>query len=142
MNPGNYNHTARPSDSNRFFVNTYSSVDTTPKSEVRDNRGNKIVDLETADLSLLMQAGYKFPKPYRVKADDGITDLYGVIYKPFDFDSTRKYPIIAYVYPGPQTESVSTSFSTRMDRTDRLAQFGVIVIPVGNRRGHPRRYKW
>lgn len=142
LNPGNYNHTARPSDSNRFFVNTYSSVDTTPKSEVRDNRGNKIVDLETADLSLLMQAGYKFPKPYRVKADDGITDLYGVIYKPFDFDSTRKYPIIAYVYPGPQTESVSKSFSTRMDRTDRLAQFGFIVITVGNRGGHPSRSKW
>ena len=64
------------------------------------------------------------------------------MYKPFDFDSTHQYPLIEYVYPGPQTEAVSKSFSTRMDRTDRLAQFGYIVITLGNRGGHPARSKW
>ena len=64
------------------------------------------------------------------------------MYKPFDFDSTKKYPIIEYVYPGPQTEAVSKSFSRGMDRTDRLAQMGFIVVTVGNRGGHPSRSKW
>jgi dipeptidyl aminopeptidase/acylaminoacyl peptidase len=77
-----------------------------------------------------------------VKAADGITDLYGVLYKPFDFDSSRIYPLIEYVYPGPQTEAVDKSFSARMDRTARLAQFGFIVVTVGNRGGHPSRSKW
>ena len=104
--------------------------------------GRKIMDLEVTDLSRLFEAGYKFPQPFKVKADDGITDLYGVMYKPFDFDSTKKYPIIEYVYPGPQTEAVNKSFSRGLDRTDRLAQFGFIVITIGNRGGHPSRSKW
>jgi dipeptidyl-peptidase-4 len=65
------------------------------------------MDLETTDLKQLMAAGYKFPEPFKIKADDGITDLYGVMYKPYDFDPAKKYPIIEYVYPGPQTEAVN-----------------------------------
>jgi dipeptidyl aminopeptidase/acylaminoacyl peptidase len=100
------------------------------------------MDLETADLRGLFAAGYKFPEPFTVKADDGITDLYGVLYKPFDFDSSKKYPLIEYVYPGPQTESVNKSFGRFMDKTDRMAQLGFIVITVGNRGGNPARSKW
>ncbi len=142
LNPGNFNHSVSMNDNQRFFVNNFSRVNTTPKSELRDSKGNKIMDLETADLSLLMATGYKFPEPFTVKADDGRTDLYGVMYKPFDFDSTKLYPIILYVYPGPQTEAVDKSFSARMDRTNRLAQMGFIVITIGNRGGHPNRSKW
>ena len=142
LNRGNCNHNVSMNDAHTYFVNNYSRVNTTPKSELRDNQGNVLMSLETADLSLLYEAGYKFPEPYKVKADDGLTDLYGVMYKPFDFDSTKKYPIIAYVYPGPQTEAVNKSFSVRMDRLDRQAQFGFIVITVGNRGGHPGRSKW
>ncbi|MFP4557281.1 MAG: DPP IV N-terminal domain-containing protein [Bacteroidales bacterium] len=142
LNPGNYNHSVSMSDSHSFFVNNYSRVNTVPKSELRDGKGNKIMDLQKADLSLLFAAGYQFPEPFKVKAADGRTDLYGVMYKPFDFDSTKLYPLIQYVYPGPQTEAVSKSFSTRMDRTDRLAQMGFIVVTVGNRGGHPNRSKW
>jgi len=142
INKGNFNHTISMNDAHTYFVNNYSRVNTIPQSELRDNLGNVLMALETADLSLLFEAGYQFPEPYKVKADDGITDLYGVMYKPFDFDSAKKYPIIAYVYPGPQTESVDKSFSSRMDRTDRLAQFGFIVITIGNRGGHPSRSKW
>jgi dipeptidyl aminopeptidase/acylaminoacyl peptidase len=71
-----------------------------------------------------------------------MTDLYGVMYKPFDFDSTKCYPLIEYVYPGPQTEAVNESWSSGMNRVDRLAQMGFIVITVGNRGGHPNRSKW
>jgi dipeptidyl aminopeptidase/acylaminoacyl peptidase len=89
-----------------------------------------------------MATGYKFPQVFKVKADDGITDIYGVMYKPFDFDSTKKYPVIEYVYPGPQTEAVNKAFSRGMDPTDRLAQLGFVVITMGNRGGHPSRSKW
>jgi hypothetical protein len=89
-----------------------------------------------------LAAGYKFPARFTVKAADGITDLYGIMYKPFDFDPERKYPIITYVYPGPQVEGPGQAWSQRMDRLDRLAQMGFIVITVGNRGGHPNRSKW
>ncbi len=142
LNPGDFDHSLSMDDDTRYFVDNFSRVNTTPKSTLFDATGRKIMDLETADLSLLLQAGYKFPQPFKVKADDGITDLFGVMYKPYDFDSTKKYPIIEYVYPGPQTESVAKQFSRSMDKTDRLAQFGFVVITVGNRGGHPSRSKW
>ncbi len=142
LNPGNYHHKANVSDNGRFFVNNYSRVNTVPKSALYDNNGKKILDLEETDLSKLFEMGYKFPEPFTVKAGDGVTDLYGVMYKPFDFDSTKLYPIIEYVYPGPQTEAVNFEWNKRMDRIDRLAQLGFIVVTVGNRGGHPARSKW
>lgn len=142
LNPGDFDHNANMDDSKRFFVNTSSRVNTTPSSVLMDANGKKIMDLEKSDLTSLMAAGYRFPEPFKAKADDGITDLFGVMYKPFDFDSTKKYPVIAYVYPGPQTESVNKAFGRSMDRIDRLAQFGFIVVTLGNRGGHPSRSKW
>lgn len=142
LNPGDFDHQVSMSESNRFFVNNSSRVNTTPEAVLYNSAGQKILDLEKADLSLLFAAGYQFPEPFKVKADDGITDLYGVMYKPFDFDSTKVYPLIEYVYPGPQTEAVNKSFGRSMDRIDRLAQFGFVVITVGNRGGHPERSKW
>jgi len=130
------------SESARFFVDNYSRVNTVPAAALFDaTTGRKILDLEEADFSKLMESGYQFPEPYMVKAADGVTDLYGVMYKPFDFDSTKQYPIVAYVYPGPQTESVAKSFSTAPNEVG-LAQFGIIVITIGNRGGHPDRSKW
>ncbi len=142
LNKGNYSHDVSSNDDGKYFVNNYSRVNTAPISNLLDSRGRVIMNLEEADLSNLMTAGYQFPEPYQVKAGDGITDLYGVIYRPFDFDSTQQYPILAYVYPGPQTEAVNKTFSARMDRLDRLAQIGFIVVTIGNRGGHPSRSKW
>jgi len=142
LNPGNFDHSFSLNDNNTYFVNTSSRVNTTPVSSLHSADGRKIMDLETADLRNLMATGYKFPETFKIKADDGITDLYGVMYKPYDFDSTKKYPIIEYVYPGPQTESVNKSFSKGMDRIDRLAQLGFVVVTMGNRGGHPARSKW
>jgi dipeptidyl-peptidase-4 len=65
-----------------------------------------------------------------------------VLYKPFDFDENKQYPLLEYVYPGPQTEAVNKGFSVRMDRMDRMAQLGFIVATMGNRGGHPDRSKW
>lgn len=142
LNKGNFNHGVSLNDQNHYFVNTSSRVNTAPESKLYDARGNKLMDLETTDLSRLFETGYQFPEPFKVKAGDGITDIYGVMYKPFDFDPNKKYPILTYVYPGPQTEAVYKSFSTRMDRADRMAQLGFIVVTIGNRGGHPARSKW
>lgn len=134
-------HAAQMNDSAKYIVDNFSKVNTAPKSVLRDSSGSILLELETADLSRLFEAGYKFPEPFKVKAADGVTDIYGVMYKPFDFDETKKYPIILNVYPGPQTESVTKSFSPRSANVP-LAQFGFIVIEVGNRGGHPQRSKW
>jgi dipeptidyl aminopeptidase/acylaminoacyl peptidase len=142
LNAGDYDHQTSMGDSRKFFINNFSRVNTIPESVLMDNTGKKIMQLEKADFSSLLAAGYKFPEPFKVKADDGITDLYGVMYKPFDFDSTKKYPLIEYVYPGPQTEAVNKAFGRGMDRTDRLAQVGFVVVTIGNRGGHPSRSKW
>jgi dipeptidyl aminopeptidase/acylaminoacyl peptidase len=142
LNKGDFNHEININDAASYFVSNFSRVNTVPASALYDRNGAKIMDLETADLSQLLAAGYKFPEPFTFKADDGITDLFGVMYKPFDFDSTRTYPLVQYVYPGPQTESVNKSFGRGMDRTDRLAQFGFVVVTLGNRGGHPARSKW
>ncbi len=141
LDKGNASHNADMNDGARWFVDNYSRVDQAPKSELRDAAGNLVLELEATDVSALLAAGFKYPEPFQVKADDGVTDLYGVIYKPFDFDADAKYPIIANVYPGPQTESVSKTFVPR-NANVALAQLGFVVIEVGNRGGHPSRSKW
>ena len=141
LNAGNASHAVTIADDTRYFVDNYSRVDAAPESVLLDTLGNVVTKLETPDLTALKEAGFKFPEPFSVKADDGVTDIYGVMYKPFDFDPAKKYPIIAYVYPGPQTESVTKTFNPRGTSTS-LAQYGFIVIEVGNRGGNPQRSKW
>ncbi len=133
---------ATVSDNARYAVANYSRVDAKPAVALINTSTGKLTPLEEADFTRLFEAGYKFPERFKVKAADGITDLYGAIYKPFDFDSTKVYPVCDYVYPGPQVEAVNISWSSGMTRTDRLAQLGFIVVTVGNRGGHPNRSKW
>ena len=141
LNPGNASHSSSMNDKCTYFVNTSSRVDGVPESALYDSAGNKVMDLEKTDVTALLEAGFKFPEPFQVKADDGITDIYGVMFKPFDFDPSKRYPIILYVYPGPQTESVGKTFNPR-NGSISLANAGFIVIEVGNRGGNPQRSKW
>ena len=97
-----------------------------------------VMDLEATDTKALQELGWRPPEPFVVKAADGVTDIYGNMWKPFDFDSTKKYPIIAHVYPGPQTEQVNTTFNAGGVQ-QQLAQLGFIVIQIGNRGGSPLR---
>jgi dipeptidyl aminopeptidase/acylaminoacyl peptidase len=133
------NHTFSMSKTNKFFVDTYSAVDKIPEAVLRDNNGNILLNLEKADLSQLFKTGWKMPETITLKAKDGVTDLYGVMYKPFNFDSTKKYPVISYVYPGPQTESVPYSFTVSGGKNIALAQVGFIVVNFGHRGGSPMR---
>jgi dipeptidyl aminopeptidase/acylaminoacyl peptidase len=141
LNPGDASHGTSLSESNRWFVDNVSRIDTVPEATLYDVTAGTTTRLETIDVSALLESGFRYPEPFSVKADDGVTDLYGVMYKPFDFDPKKTYPIIAYVYPGPQTESVTKTFNPRSTSVN-LAQFGFIVIEVGNRGGHPTRSKW
>lgn len=142
LNKGDYHFTSSINDDNTFFVSNYSRVDSAPQSALYDGNGRKLMALEKSDMSSLLASGYKYPERFTVKAADGVTDLYGVMYKPFDFDSTRLYPIIEYVYPGPQTEAVNEAFAAPSPRLEQLAQLGFVVITVGNRGGHSVRSKW
>lgn len=141
LTPGNFTHAVSWPDSGKYFVDTFSRVDTAPKSVLLDGAGTPFSELETTDMSQLIVAGFKYPEMFKVKADDGVTDLYGVIYKPFDFDAGRKYPVIEFVYPGPQVEQVTKAFSPKSPNVP-LAQLGFIVVEVGNRGGSPQRDKW
>ena len=139
VDPGNFNHQTTVSPTKKFIVDNYSRVDAPTKTVVRDALSGRVaMELEEADVSRLVELGWKMPERFVVKAADGITDIYGVMWKPFDFDSMKVYPIVAHVYPGPQTESVTHGFSA-IPVQQQLAQLGFIVIQIGNRGGSPQR---
>lgn len=139
LDAGNFHNVAAMSPTKRFLVENHSRIDVAPTSVVRDAAtGAVVMKLEDMDLTRLKEMGWKAPERFVVKAADGITDIYGNMWKPFDFDSTKKYPIIANVYPGPQTEGVNTGFGAT-GVPQQLAQLGFIVVQLGNRGGTPQR---
>lgn len=140
LDPGSSNHASVLSPSKQLVVDNSSAVDKAPISVLRDAQGRQLMVLGETDLSRLQEIGWKMPETFMVKAADGVTDLYGNMWKPFDFDPKKKYPIIAHVYPGPQTEGVNGTFSA-VSNTQELAQLGFIVIQVGHRGGTPTRSK-
>jgi dipeptidyl aminopeptidase/acylaminoacyl peptidase len=131
-------HSVTISPTKRYVVDNFSKVDLPPKALVRDALGKVVMPLEDMDLSQLKDMGWRPPMPFITKAADGVTDIYGNLWRPFDFDSTKKYPIIASVYPGPQTEQVNVAFNPGGVQ-QQLAQLGFIVIQIGNRGGNPLR---
>ena len=141
LDPGDANHRSTLSPTQNFLVDNYNRVDLPPSTKLRDATGAVVLDLESTDLSELAQTGWKLPETFEVKAADGITTLYGNMWKPFDFDPSKKYPIILYQYPGPQQEGLSSSFSVTGGERQELAQIGFIVIEVGHRGGTPGRSK-
>ena len=141
LTPENASHEARISPSNHYIVDSYSTVSQEPVNVVRNSRGKVVMKLEKPDLQPVYEMGWKAPERFKVKAADGVTDLYGVMWKPADFDSTKVYPIISNVYPGPFFEYVPTRFTVNDVYNTRLAQLGFIVITVGHRGGTPMRGK-
>ena len=144
LTPEPANHSFSMSDPGGYFVDTYSTVHDAPVSVLRDTRGNVVMELERVDLGAMEEAGWQMPETFTVKAADGATDLYGVMWKPFDFDPEKKYPIITYVYPGPQTEPFPIGFTIAgsRGRPIALAQLGFVVVAFGQRGGSPLRSKY
>ncbi len=141
LSPSDANHSFSLSPSGDYFVDTYSTPVEPPVSELRDKTGRKLLTFEVADISRLEKEGWKPPIPFTVKARDGETDLYGLIFRPTGFDPTHKYPIINYIYPGPQTGSVgSRSFSASRGDTQALAELGFVVVSL-DAMGTPMRSK-
>ncbi len=141
LTPENADHTVSFAPSGKYFVDSYSTPDTPPVTVVRDARGALRSTIEKADISKLLATGWKPPVPFTVKARDGKTDLYGLMFVPTTLDSTRKYPIVNHIYPGPQTGSVgSRSFSPARSDNQALAELGFIVVQI-DAMGTPMRSK-
>jgi dipeptidyl-peptidase 4 len=138
--PGGYLQTSSLSPNKKFVVTNSTRVDAPPFASVRDITGKVLMVIEQTDLASLEATGWRLPETFSVKAADGVTDLYGNMWKPFDFNPKKKYPIIAYVYPGPQTEGVTYRFTAHSSYM-QLSQLGFIVIQVGHRGGSPERSK-
>jgi dipeptidyl-peptidase 4 len=141
LTPENANHVVSMSPDGNFFVDTYSTPDTPPVTVLRDANGRVVQTLERADISRLLATGWKAPTPIRMKARDGTTDIYGLMYTPSRLDSTRKYPIVNHIYPGPQSGSVGPrSFSPARGDNQALAELGFIVVEIDGM-GTPGRSK-
>ena len=131
LTPEDSTHDVSLSPSGGFFVDSYSKPDVPPVAVLRDTAGKLIVTLEKADVSRLAATGWKPVTPIRVKARDGNTDLYGLLYKPTNFDASRKYPIVNRIYPGPQTGSVGgRNFASARSDSQALAELGLIVVEI------------
>ena len=141
LTPEYAHHTVNFSPKFKYFVDTYSTPVAPPISVLRDMDGNKLVKLEEADISQLIAAGWQPPIQTKTKARDGVTDIYGLLYKPTNFDPNRKYPVLNPLYPGPQSGSVgSRTFRTSRSDKQAVAELGFIVIEV-DAMGTPGRSK-
>ena len=141
LTPDSANHTVSLSPTGAYFVDSHSTPVIPPVTVVRDVDGNVVAELERADISALLSSGWQPPEPFTVKARDGETDLHGLMYRPTHFDPARSYPVVNYLYPGPQSGSVG-SRSFRASRGDKqaIAELGFIVVEV-DAMGTPGRSK-
>jgi dipeptidyl aminopeptidase/acylaminoacyl peptidase len=121
-------HTVRFSEDRKFYVDAWSRVDQPPISQLRRAEDRKVLmDLEHADVSALLAAGWREPEVFVAKARDGVTDIWGVIYRPTNFDPSKKYPVIENIYAGPQGSFVPKTFS---GAAQPLAELGFIVVQM------------
>jgi dipeptidyl-peptidase 4 len=131
LTPEDADHDMSLSPSGEFFVDNYSKPDVPSVSVLRDAAGKVVAPLEKMDISRLLATGWKPPMPITVKDRGGVNDLYGLMYRPTNFDPAKKYPIINHIYPGPQTGSVGgRTFSPARGDSQALAELGFIVVEI------------
>lgn len=135
-------HDVTVPDNEAYFIDSASTVDTPPIITVRDWNGDAIVGLERADITRLEEIGWTPPERFRVKASDGVTDVYGILYRPPDFNPNKRYPVIDHPYPGPQTNRVMPTFDPGPygSMGEQVAALGFVVVAVDGR-GTPGRSK-
>lgn len=125
------NHQVSITPDGKYFVDSYSKMDVAPVTVLRDMTGKLIATLEKTDVSRLVATGWKPPTPITVKSRDGKWDLYGVMFTPTNLDTAKKYPVINYIYPGPQGGGVgSRSFSASRSDHQALAELGFVVVII------------
>ena len=131
LTPEPFQHQVQFSADYRFFVDAYSGPDTPPVSVLRSaSDGNILMSLEKADISLLEEKGWISPEPFVAKGRDEKTDIWGNIYRPVNFDPEKQYPVIEYIYAGPQSSFVQKSFSPFMYAFSGLAELGFIIVQI------------
>lgn len=134
-------HRIQVSPNNRWIIDSYSRIETPPVTVLRDALTGRVVKkLETADASQLAAIGFKGARVFTAKARDGVTDLYGVMYLPSNLDTTRRYPIISHIYPGPQVGSVGAWSYKAAGEPAAIAELGFIVVQIDHL-GTPLRSK-
>lgn len=140
LTPENKSHNVFISKNGKFLIDNSSTINCAPQVIARSTSGELKDTICTPDISRLLDYGWKMPEPFKVMAADGKTELYGIMWKPFNFDPNKKYPIISQVYPGPFTDTVWSDF-TVLDKYDNtaLAQRGFIVVCFGHRGSSPHR---
>lgn len=115
----------------KYLVDVYSKVDQAPIAVLRDAKNGKIrMQLDKADISALLANDWKAPEVFSAKGRDGKTDMWGVIYRPSNFDPSKKYPVIEYIYSGPGDQYVPKTFSSYNWWMTSLAELGFIVVQV------------
>jgi dipeptidyl aminopeptidase/acylaminoacyl peptidase len=140
LTPENAYHDVELSPSINCLVDNFSRVDQAPRAVLRDMEGGLIMKLEQTDITPLKKIGWQPPEIVQAKAADDKTRLWGVMWKPFDLDPEKKYPLVAFVYPGPQDEGFPlTFFNGTVNNHIHLAQYGFVVIWAGNRGGSYKR---
>ncbi len=131
LTPEDGNHNITFSPDGKYFTDNYSQPHVPPVSVLRDIKGKLIAELERTDISKLLATGWKPAEPIKVKSADGKWDLYGLMFKPRDFDPAKKYPIVNYVYPGPQGGGVgSRNFGPSRGDHQALADLGFLVVII------------
>lgn len=131
LTPENGNHNVSLSPDGMYFVDNYSQPNVPAISVLRDMQGKLITTLEKADISELTATGWKAPEPISVKSSDGRWDLYGLVFTPKNLDPLKKYPVVNYIYPGPQGGGVgSRSFSAARGDHQALADLGFVVVII------------
>ncbi|MDB5154011.1 MAG: ptpA 3 [Mucilaginibacter sp.] len=131
LTPEDGNHQITLSPSGSYFIDSYSQPDVPPVTVLRDMNGKLISILEKTDVSRLVATGWHAPTPVKVKAHDGKTDIYGLVFTPTKLDPNKKYPVIDYIYPGPQGGSVgSWSFAASRGDNQALAELGFVVVEI------------
>ncbi|MBN2165732.1 MAG: DPP IV N-terminal domain-containing protein [Marinilabiliaceae bacterium] len=131
LTPESYQHEAVFSSDYKYFVDTYSTVVVPPVSVLRKAIDGSVVKiLQKADISLLKEAGWKTPEVFVAKGRDDKTDIWGNIYYPTNFDSTKSYPIIEYIYAGPHSSFVQKCFSPYKYYFSGLAELGFIIVQI------------
>jgi dipeptidyl-peptidase-4 len=141
LTPESGNHEVSLSPSGRYFADSYSKPDVPGVTVVRDDAGKLIAMVAKTDISKLVAAGWQPPVPITVKARDGSTDLYGLMYKPTKLDASKKYPIVNRIYPGPQGGSVGYwGFTPARSDAQSLAELGFVVVEIEGM-GNPLRSK-
>jgi len=131
LTPEDGNHSISLSPDGKYFVDNYSKPNVPPVSVLRNMKGDLLATLEKADISKLTESGWKAPEPITVKSRDGKWDLYGLMFTPSNLDKTKKYPVVNYIYPGPQGGGVgSRSFSAARSDHQAVAELGFIVVVI------------